>query len=240
MVRWGDSTIATFLESLNAALNWAVRSELISKNPIKDYKGPKHRSRSRDCIVSPELHQRILNAAQAESSRRIIQALEQTGARPSELIEAKGCDWSRELGGIVYFGNDRRREDEFRHKTAHHKKDRVILFSGELRSYCEERALKNPNDALFPSRKDAQYKKKSLVSLFRALRPRIGEDVTPYSYRHTFATNWLLAGKSIEILAEILGNSANTIRKHYAHLCSDRNAIRAHLEDFRKGTAVTG
>jgi hypothetical protein len=62
--------------------------------------------------------------------------------------------------------------------------------------------------------------------------------LTAYSYRHTFATNWLLAGKFIELLAEIMGNSPPTIRKHYAHLCSDKGAIRKQLEEFMKREQV--
>ena len=41
---------------------------------------------------------------------------------------------------------------------------------------------------------------------------------TPYSYRHTFATAWPEQGRSVDILAELLGNSPAVIRKHYSHL----------------------
>jgi len=39
----------------------------------------------------------------------------------------------------------------------------------------------------------------------------------------------------VDILAELLGNTPNVIRKHYSHLMADRKAIRRQLEDFLGG-----
>ena len=44
----------------------------------------------------------------------------------------------------------------------------------------------------------------------------------------------LEAGKPIETLAELLGNTPETIRKHYSHLCKSHAALRAALEEFRQ------
>ena len=53
--------------------------------------------------------------------------------------------------------------------------------------------------------------------------------LTPYSYRHTFATAWLEQGRSVDILAELLGNSPAVIRKHYSHLLGDAENLRRQL-----------
>jgi hypothetical protein len=58
--------------------------------------------------------------------------------------------------------------------------------------------------------------------------------LTPYSYRHALATAWLKAGRSIDQLAAIMGNTPNIIRHHYSHLLGDARGLRAELEKFRQ------
>jgi integrase len=234
--KWGDGSIANFLESANAAFNWARKRKLITTNPLEGFQGPKARSRSRDCIITPEDHQRILKACRYASFRKVIIALENTGARPGELTNARTSDWNEELGAIIYYADDRRREDEFRHKNSGHK-DRTIFFTGEALDMVRELVRTRPaGSVLFPSSRGTRYSKTSISNNFGYLRKRLGMPrLSAYSYRHTFATNWLLAGKSIEILAELLGNSPAVILKHYAHLSKDKMAIRAKLEDFKRG-----
>jgi integrase len=232
---WDDSTLASFYEAVGAAFNWAVRSRLIPDNPLKGVDSPRARSRSRDCLVSPGQHRAVLAECKAPAMRDFITALENTGARPGELVNAKAGDWDDGLGALVYYGDDRRRRDEFRHKAARHK-DRVIYFSGGALAMVRRLVAERPKGALFPSSRGTAYGHKSVQRCFEALRLRVGlPKLTAYSYRHTFATNWLLAGKSIDVLAELLGNTPATIRKHYAHLCSDRQAVRRHLEEFMAG-----
>jgi integrase len=56
-----------------------------------------------------------------------------------------------------------------------------------------------------------------------------------YSYRHTFATDWLLDGGSIKILADLMGNSVAMIEKHYGHLEVDPGRMRQLLTAFSAG-----
>jgi integrase len=232
---WGDPAVSNFIDHLRAAFRWAAKKRLITVNPLDGIDRPPSRSRSRDCLVSPEQHLRILSECRANSFRRICVALENTGARSGELIGATAADWDDELGAIVYYGDDRRREDEFRHKSAGKNKDRVIYFTGEALAMMRTLVRQHPAGPLFRSKHGVAYRRKSVASCFAALRRRVGmPKLTSHSYRHTLATNWLKAGKSIDILAEILGNTPATIRKHYAHLCGDRAAIRRQLEEFQR------
>jgi integrase len=230
---WGDTGCSNFLMTLKAALRWAQRRKDISSNPMDGYSIPTIRSRSRDCLVSPETHRRLLGSIRKHWLKRVVIALENTGARPGELLNAKGTDWDDELGAIVYYRDDVRREDDFRHKTAKYK-DRVICFDGEALEMVRSLVKANPTGYIFARKDGRRPHRKTLVGAFRAHREKLGvRKLTAYSYRHTFATNWLKAGKPVEILAELLGNSPQTIYKHYQHLCADRDAIRKHLQAFR-------
>jgi integrase len=239
---WGPCTVAIAAQRIRAAFAWAAGTgrtyasdpPLIGKNPVARLRAGRVRSRGHDVVVTPELHQQVLVHLRGECTRRLVTALENTGARPGELVAARGTDWDDDLGALVYHADDRRREDDFRHKTAAHGKDRVIYFTGEALEMVRERVRKCPTGLLFPSQRGTAYTPQRVVQIFERAREALGvEGLTAYSYRHTFATRWLLQGKPVATLAEVLGNSPAVIYRHYAHLCTDQAAIRRQLEEFK-------
>jgi integrase len=232
--QWGDGQVDFAVASLHAAMNFGVKERLISKNFLQGLSGPPARSRSRDCIVSPEDHQRILAAAHKQF-REMIVCLENTGCRPGELLMATAADWNDHLGALVFYGQSRRRSGEGRHKTARKDRDRRIFFSGEALQIMRQRVQRYPQGPLWRCRQAPHRAigSAALVDNFAELRKKIGlPNLTPYSYRHTFATRWLEAGRSIDDLAALLGNTPAVIRRHYAHLCDNLDRMRQLADSF--------
>lgn len=231
---WADSTKAVFLADASSAMNWAVKSGLISRNPLAGIERPSIRTRSRDCLVDDNLHTAVLAALRSEPLREFIRALQNTGARPSELRHATAGDFDAGLGAVVYHGDDTRREDEFRHKTAGSGKSRIIRFTGAVLDRLVARITGKPRGTpCFPSRRGTAYSRTGIEGRFEWARRRLEiTGLTAYSYRHTFATNWLLAGGSVDVLGELLGNSPATIRRHYSHIASSGVEVRRQLEVF--------
>jgi integrase len=46
--------------------------------------------------------------------------------------------------------------------------------------------------------------------------------------RHTFASQWIMAGGHLEVLAKIMGHTSTSITRHYAHLLPDFFGPNAH------------
>jgi integrase len=250
--RWTNGSVRNACTSLQAAFNWAVRSGLVPKNPLKGMEQPSPRSRGREALIgrNPEErhanHLRILDAA-TPAFRPFIVCLEATGCRPGELANATAADFDADLGAIVYHADDNRLEHEFRHKTAGKGRDRVIFLSGEALDIVKGLAKKHHAGPLFRTgvRKDrgrgeyGGWTDKEITKRFRVLRQIIDiPRLTAYSYRHTFATAWLEQGRSVDILAELLGNSPAVIRKHYSHLLGDAANLRRQLAEFRSASAA--
>jgi integrase len=223
---WSDGSVRLFIDSLSVAMNWAADTGLITKNPVSGLERPSAKRRAPDAVLTDEQKQRIF-AASKPGGRDFITVLDATGARPGELIHATTADYDRKLGAIVYKADDRRREDEFAHKTAYTGQDRVIYLTGDARAVVERLALQRPAGPLFRTSYSA------VQNRFRRLRIRLGiPGLTAYSYRHTLATRWLMRGEPIEVLARLLGNSPATILKHYSHLHAQHATLRGHLERF--------
>lgn len=237
--KWGPGSRRLFLIQLAAVFAWAIKQELVTRHPFRGIEKPLERTRARERIIEPEEHRAILARLckpKHASLRNIIIGLEDTGARPGELANATVGDFNPDLGAIVYFADDKRREDEFAHKTSR-RKDRVIYFTGEALEMVKKLCGgKKPGEPIFPSQSGKHYKPANLSQTFIQLRAKLGmPHLVPNAYRHTFATFWLTAGRGIEHLAELLGNTPETIRKHYSHLCKRHAALRAQLEAFKRG-----
>jgi integrase len=231
---WNDQTCRMFVGVLQAALNWACKPGvgLATYNPLKGIERPGPRSRGRGCLVSAEQHRKILAAASPQL-REILTALENTGARPGELTAAQADAWDDELGALVYYQDALRGEGEFAHKTSADK-ERIIFFTGEALALVRRLVGQRQAGPLFRNAEGRAWTMRGLQERLQAACKRADvQGVVPYSYRHTFATNWLKAGGNIDQLAGLMGNTVEVIRQNYAHLLSDKKGLRAALEAFR-------
>lgn len=238
-VQWTDGSVRNALQSLLACLNWAVKKGLLANNPLKGIECPKPRSRGAECVVSREQHQTLLAKA-SKSVRPVLICLEATGARLSEIINATAAHYDPILGAIVY-----KPREKVSHKSSRFDKLRVVLLTGEAHLIVQGLVKQYPHGKLFRSLKPARGNnggekngwtmmqfQKSVIKLRDAVWI---PNFSSVSYRHTFATRWLSNSGSIEILAALLGNTPEIIRKHYSHLVDDRHNLRRWLEEFRQG-----
>lgn len=230
-------------KTLHAALAWAMQRDFITKDPLKGYRPPAVRSRSVAAMTSKDEHQKALAAltsGRRRAFRDMVIALHGTGARPSELFAAETRYWDESRQAIVYLADERRPAGQYRHKTAGKGKDRIIRFRGEALEVIRRLLKRHPTGPLFRTSKGKKWKRKELCRQFNLLlRPATGNDsLTPYSYRHTFATEWLVAGQPIELLAEWLGNSPEVIRRHYKHLLSRETEMDVAFDRFLSGRNV--
>lgn len=57
---------------------------------------------------------------------------------------------------------------------------------------------------------------------------------TAYRFRHTYATDWLLNGGSIKVLADLIGTSVSMIERHNGHLMVDKERVRTIMTSVMK------
>jgi integrase len=233
---WGDTMVHSFMTCLHAALNWAAKPgrKLITANPLKGLDRPTPRSRSASSLISPGLHEQIMAGASAEL-RHILMALENTGARPEEIVAATAADWNDDLGALVYLPDDRRLPDSYSHKNARKGKDRVIFFTGPALDMMRQLVRERPSGPLFRNRRGTAWRVGKLDERFQRLRDKFGAKVvTPYSYRHTWITNALNAGMPMVHVAELVGNTPEIIARHYSHVDANKKHLRGLAEQLHQ------
>ncbi len=234
--KWGDSMKRIALDKLQCAFSWAEQQGLVSYNLI-DRKARKalgirrKGSRGREYVLNAGEHDDMVAIAKPYFGD-VLNFLQETGCRPGEAYNCEAMHYDRAMGAIVY------RWDAtvgYIHKTAQKTgRDRVIYLSSDMVALVERLCKGNPTGYLFRNRDGGQWTNSSVYLMLKRLRDRLKltSKMIPYSYRHTFATNWLKSGGSIKVLAELMGNSVAIIEQHYGHLDADREKMRKLLCTF--------
>ncbi len=71
-------------------------------------------------------------------------------------------------------------------------------------------------------------------------RVKISPPPSSYGFRHTYATDWLLNGGSIKVLAGLIGTSVAMIERHYGHLMADKGRMRSIVATVMGGRGSVG
>lgn len=228
---WGQSSICGAVKILSAWSHWVRKSFALPVNPLASMERPRPRARGDEALITPEDHRTILSVA-PRAFRVLITALEHTGARPGELIAASAADWNDNLGALVYLPDDTRPPGRFRHKTAGRGETRRIFFRGSQLDVIRGLIVNYPTGPLFRNSEGNAWTIYSVGWQAKDCRAKVGlPHYSCHGYRHTFITRAILAGMSVEKLADLVGNSPPTIYKHYKHLLPDdlRDALDVFL-----------
>jgi integrase len=217
---WGANSKRMAIQSLNHLLNWAARSYRI-ENPCQGIPQPKAVSRARDCVPTPEEHEAFLAAA-SPALRLMILAIDKVGGRPHEVGGVTATHYNPTIGAWVFNGET---------KTG----KRTVYLSPKMVTLTEALAKQHPTGPLFLDDDGQPWTDQTLAKAVAQVRRRlkITKPITAYSWRHKFATDFLLAGGSTTYLATLMGTSVRMIEWTYSHVVGNHLAMREMLKKVR-------
>ena len=216
------------LDNLSGILNHAIVCGHIPVNPTRDIRRNPKRKMTR--FLSGEEIRRLhatLDAHVAECpadgpKADIIRLLLFTGCRRGEI---QGLQWS-EVGKNVLELTDS--------KTG----PRTVFLSPDAKAVIDRQPRKD-SSWVFPSPFDSEThcSEEYVGVLWRMVRKRIGiEDVRLHDLRHSVASQAVLKGVPLPVVARLLGHSQLSMTLRYAHVAE--REIEAAAE--RVGCVITG
>jgi integrase len=111
-------------------------------------------------------------------------------------------------------------EDEFWEPKT--KVNRVVPISSTLRAYLDKyQPRKSRGDWFFPSPAGARWDPDNFSRDLRVLNDKAKLAWTCLDYRHTFGSQLAMKGESLFKISQLMGNSPETCRRHYAALLPD-------------------
>jgi site-specific recombinase XerD len=117
-------------------------------------------------------------------------------------------------------------------------KDRYVMLSeqllGVLRTYWKHR--RPAGNLLFPGvRHEQPITKRAVQRAFRAAADRagLGEDVSPHTLRHSFATHLLEQGVDVRVIQQLLGhNNINSTARYTRVAINTIRQVQSPLESL--------
>lgn len=234
------STAARHLASLRGFFRHRVEIGALDADPSESIEGPK-KGRRLPTVLSVDEVEAILGAVDASETfarrdRAILEFLYGTGVRISELIavQLSECDWEERIVRLVPTTRKVRRRDTGRveRETVGPKGDRVRIVPIGRRAVEaavewieEERQFLKGADsagALFLNHRGRPLSRGGAWGIVKRYvrAARIDKEVTPHTFRHTFASHLLDRGADLRAVQEMLGHADISTTQIYTHVDS--------------------
>ena len=220
---------ARVLSSLRSFFDWLVMEKVLKDNPCDRVDGPKI-GRYLPNVLSEEEVAALIDSVdvsgwQGLRDRAILEMLYGCGLRVSEAVGLKiSCLYFKE-GFIRVIGKG--------------NKERLVPIGDMAIAAVEEylEARRDPADAessdiLFLNRFGRSLSRVSMFTMIKAqaLAAGIRKEISPHTFRHSFATHLLEHGADLRIVQEMLGHESISTTEIYTHIDSStwQNEILEH------------
>ncbi len=210
-----NRSISLILSSLRSYYDFLIEQKEITHNIFKLISNPKLEKKLPN-FLSYEEYRQIYDSIPEDSilnirNKLIIELLYSTGMRVSELVNLKLDNINFNDKSIRVFGKG--------------KKERIVYY-GEyaesiLNKYLE---VRNSNqEYLILNNQGNKITVRGIEKIIDklALSSAVKNNVTPHTFRHTFATHLLNYGADIKSVQELLGHSSLKTTEVYTHITSD-------------------
>lgn len=222
---------ARIISGLKSFFNYLVFEDYRSDNPMDLIESPKIGRKLPDTLSEDEINMLIeaidLSKPEGERNRAMLETLYGCGLRVSELIGLKISD--------LYF------EEDFIKVTGKGDKQRFVPISNINKTYINiyrkeirvhQNIQKGFDDILFLNRRGRQLTRAMIFTIIRRLAEKIGieKNISPHTFRHSFATHLLENGADLRAIQQMLGHESITTTEVYVHV--DRSHLTKVMNEF--------
>ena len=219
---------ARIMSSLRAFYGFLKLDGFIESDPTRLLESPKTAMRLPDVLSIQEIDDIInvidLSKKEGQRNRAMIEVLYSCGLRVSELCGLRMSD--------LY------KDEQFIRVTGKGDKQRLVPISpraiAELEAYFTDRsfiAIKpGYEDYIFIS--ERLKKPLSRIMVFHMIKQFVAEagikkNVSPHTFRHSFATHLLEGGANLRVIQAMLGHESIATTEIYTHI--DRTRMREEI-----------
>ena len=236
-IRWiaeigmSASSQSRIISGIKAFFRYLILENIISNDPSSLIEGPKKGLKIPETLSIEEIDQ-IINAIdlshpQGQRNKAIIETLYGCGLRVSELINLKMSNWYKKDGFIKVIGKgDKERLIPIGNITA-----KVLnIYVNEVR--CHLSIQKGQEDYIFLSKRGKYLSRVSIFNIVKELaeKAQIKKNISPHTFRHSFATELIERGANLRAVQEMLGHESITTTQLYTHINKEflRQSIISH------------
>lgn len=222
---------ARIISSIKSFFKYLIMEDYIDNDPSKLIQNPKIGLKLPDVLTINEIDSIIslidLSSKQGERNRTIIETLYSCGLRVSELINLKISDvkFIEKYIKVTGKGN-KERLAPIGSKCLKY----LSIYINEVRIHINIK--KGHQDIIFLNNRGSKLSREMIFTIVKALvkKSTINKNVSPHTFRHSFATHLIEGGADLRAVQEMLGHESITTTEIYTHL--DKDYLRSNLMQF--------
>ena len=222
------SSQARILSGIKSFYNYLLLNDKIESSPTEFVEAPKVGRHLPDVLTVEEIDLIISSIdpskPKGRRDRAMLELLYSCGLRVTELITLRICDLFFGEGYIRVVGKGNKQRLVPINATA---RERIMIYLDDRR----ERYHGN-EDTLFLNNRGGKLTRIMIFTIIREAVKRTGiqKQVSPHTFRHSFATHLLAGGANIRQIQEMLGHSDISTTELYTHV--DKNRLLAVHRKF--------
>ena len=218
-INYSERTQARWISSIKGFLSFLLEDELREDNPSALLETPKLGLYLPDTLSLEEIEKLISateeNTDLAKRNRCMIEVLYGCGLRVSELTELQISNINFKENYLKIQGKG----DKVRFvPLADYTADFIKNYINNIRS--KQKINPKHSDILFLNSRGAQISRQMVFLIIKEIVRKAGiqKNISPHTFRHSFATHLLQNGADLRFIQEMLGHSSITTTEIYTHL----------------------
>ncbi|TND08711.1 MAG: integrase/recombinase XerD [Bacteroidetes bacterium] len=225
------TTQARLLSGIKAFYKYLLQENLINHDPTELLEAPKTGRQLPDVLRFDEVVKLLetidLSKPEGERNRAMLEMLYGCGLRVSELVNIKLSNLFFNEGYIRVTGKgDKERLIPIGAIAMKH----VNLYRENIRVHVPQK--KGEEDMLFLNRRGSRLSRVMIFTIIKKLAFEAGikKNISPHTFRHSFATHLVEGGADLRAVQEMLGHESITTTEIYTHI--DRSYLKEQVLRF--------
>ena len=219
------------ISGLRSFFNYLIFEDYIKVNPLEQIESPKIGRKLPDTLSEEDINKLIsaidLSKPQGERNRAMLETLYSCGLRVSELVGLKISDLFFDEGFLKVTGKgDKQRFVPIVPNT----QKLITVYKEQVRVHLPIQP--NHQDILFLNRRGKQLTRAMIFTIIKDLAECISlnKNISPHTFRHSFATHLLENGADLRAIQLMLGHESITTTEIYMHV--DKRHLKEVMNTF--------
>ena len=212
-------TQSRIISGIKSFFGYLILEEKISINPTELVESPKLNKKLPDTLNFNDIEKMFLsiemNSFEGTRNRAILEILYSCGLRVSELVNITFQNLFLDIGFIKVVGKG--------------SKERLVPIGSQAIKYInlyndnyrKNMSVKKGNEGyLFLNRRGSKISRNMIFIIVKNISIKLNfkKNVSPHTFRHSFATHMIEGGADLRAVQEMLGHESITTTEIYTHL----------------------
>ena len=211
------------LSALKTFYRYLLSEDLIEKDPTELLEAPRLNRKIPEVLTYEEIQAMLqaidLSAPQGTRNRAMLETLYACGLRVSELINLRVSNLFLDVGFVKVVGKgDKERIVPIGEEAVKHIQ---LYWEGERRGQMDIKP--GFENILFLNRRGRRLTRNMVFLIVKDTAERAGirKNVSPHTFRHSFATHLIEGGADLKAVQDMLGHESIITTEIYTHLDTD-------------------